>query len=102
MAKIPASVRAWRAPVSDAFNDNRFFRPTEQDPQAWKRLICALMDSEKERFGELQGELVSCGHGLTLRPDHRCSLGQHLHEPRTRDDYPVVQPPPAVFCAPCR
>lgn len=38
-----------------------------QEARLWKDLVCALMDSDKERFGELLG--MSEIHVKTSRPD---------------------------------
>jgi hypothetical protein len=96
MAKIPAAIKSWRLPVSDAFNDSRFFKMTPEESVQWKPLVCGLMDSDKERVSDLLGELGNTLYVLTLRP-YRCrSLGQHLHEPRAGDDLTITQPPPAV------
>lgn len=57
MARNPATVKAWRAQVGDAFADNRFFNAPPDLHARWKPLIQALMSSEKERLVELTGEL---------------------------------------------
>lgn len=57
MARIPPAAKAWRPPLAEAFNDNRFFKITPTDSEPWKPLVCALMDSDKERFTELIGKL---------------------------------------------
>lgn len=62
MAKIPAAAKAWRPPLADAFNDNRFFRITPAESEPWKPLVCALMDSDKERFTDLIGESLRRGY----------------------------------------
>jgi len=56
MAMLPPAAKTWRAPVGDAFNDARFFSTDKEEVSLWKPLICALMDSDKERFLELLGE----------------------------------------------
>lgn len=58
MAKIPAAAKAWRMPLAEAFNDNRFFKITPPESEPWKPLVCALMDSDRERFTELIGKLT--------------------------------------------
>lgn len=55
LAKLPSATKAWRIHVGDAFNDARFFRMRPEDALEWKLLVCALMDNDKERFGELLG-----------------------------------------------
>lgn len=55
MVKNPASLKAWRTPVQDAFSDNRFFNALPAAHEKWKPLIQALMSSDKERLVELTG-----------------------------------------------
>lgn len=57
MTKIPAAVKSWRLPVADAFNDNRFFKMAPDESAQWKPLVCALMDSDRERITELLGRI---------------------------------------------
>ncbi len=59
ISKISSATKAWRLQVSDAFNDARFFRVRLQEALLWKPLICALMDSDRERFAELLGVFAS-------------------------------------------
>jgi hypothetical protein len=63
MTKIPAAVKSWRLPVAEAFNDTRFFKMTPEESTRWKPLVCALMDSDKERITDLLGELLSSTAG---------------------------------------
>jgi len=56
MTKIPSAARTWRTPVGDAFNDTRFFNTDANEVPIWRPLICALMDTDKERFPELLSE----------------------------------------------
>ena len=55
LTKIPSAAKSWRLQVGDAFSDNRFFTASPVDPVAWRPIICALFDSDKERFGDLLG-----------------------------------------------
>jgi hypothetical protein len=55
LSKIPGAAKAWRIQVGDAFNDAEFFRLSHVEVVGWKPLICSLMDSDRERFGELLG-----------------------------------------------
>lgn len=55
LAKLPSAIKSWRLQVGEAFNDHRFFKIDTKDAGRWKRLISALMDSDRERFGELLG-----------------------------------------------
>lgn len=56
MVKIPSAVKAWRNPITDAFNDNRFFNSTPVASARWRPLIRALMDSDKTVFAEVISE----------------------------------------------
>jgi len=67
ISKLPSAAKAWRIQVGDAFNESRFFQVKMQEARLWKDLVCALMDSDKERFGELLG--MSEIHVKTSRPD---------------------------------
>jgi hypothetical protein len=61
LTKLPSATKAWRLLAGEAFNDQRFFKVKLDIAAFWKPLICALMDSDKERFGELLGMLpLSC------------------------------------------
>lgn len=53
------AVKSWRLPVGDAYNDNRFFRMRPEESALWKPLVCALMDSDKERMGDLLGRIAA-------------------------------------------
>lgn len=55
LAKLPSATKAWRLQVGEAFNDQRFFKIKPDDSVEWKPLINSLMDSDRERFGELLG-----------------------------------------------
>ncbi|ORY25817.1 Dopey, N-terminal-domain-containing protein [Naematelia encephala] len=59
MTKIPSATKAWRLQVGDAFNDSRFFRMSPKISNLWRPLIGALMDSDKERFGELLSRITA-------------------------------------------
>ncbi|KAK4703671.1 hypothetical protein P7C70_g2546, partial [Phenoliferia sp. Uapishka_3] len=59
MAKNPATLKSWKAPVSDAFSDNRFFNAPPSSHEKWKPLVQALMASDKERLVELAGNVFS-------------------------------------------
>lgn len=56
LTKLPSATKAWRLQVGEAFNDQRFFKVKLTLATLWKPLICGLMDSDKERFGELLGQ----------------------------------------------
>jgi hypothetical protein len=71
LTKLPSATKAWRLQVGEAFNDQRFFKVKLSLATLWKPLISGLMDSDKERFGELLGELCSpVWNQLIIRPDH--------------------------------
>jgi hypothetical protein len=53
MAKIPAAFKAWKGPVSEAFNDSRFFNSTPTSSTKWRPMVKNLMDSDKQGFSEL-------------------------------------------------
>jgi fructose-specific component phosphotransferase system IIB-like protein len=55
MTKLPSATKAWRIQIGDAFNDARFFKIRPEDSAIWRRLIHALLDSDKERLGDLLG-----------------------------------------------
>lgn len=55
LSKIPPGAKAWRGPVSDAFNDNRFFNSTPEVSQKWRSIIRALLDSDRQALPELLG-----------------------------------------------
>lgn len=57
MVKNPMATKAWRTPISDTFNDNRFFNCSLASGQQWRPLVRALMDSDKAVVVELIGEL---------------------------------------------
>nr|XP_031863087.1 uncharacterized protein CI109_001565 [Kwoniella shandongensis]KAA5530159.1 hypothetical protein CI109_001565 [Kwoniella shandongensis] len=60
IAKIPSAVKTWRLQISDVFADSRFFRAkSAEEVGYWKVLIGALMDSDKERFGDLLSRITS-------------------------------------------
>lgn len=53
MTKIQAALKAWRTPVADLFNDNRFFNSLPDEAESWKPVIKSLFDSDKTAFPEL-------------------------------------------------
>ncbi|KAK8861427.1 hypothetical protein IAR55_002246 [Kwoniella newhampshirensis] len=60
ITRIPSAVKTWRLQISDAFADSRFFRAkSTEEIGYWEILICALMDSDKERFSDLLGRITS-------------------------------------------
>jgi len=59
MSKMPAAAKAWRGPVNEAFNDNRFFNSIPQQSLPWRPLIRAFMDTDKQAFTELINKITS-------------------------------------------
>ncbi|WVF67091.1 hypothetical protein IAT40_001836 [Kwoniella sp. CBS 6097] len=60
ITRIPSALKTWRIQIGDSFNDARFFkRQSFEDIGYWKSLICSLMDSDKERFGDHLGRITS-------------------------------------------
>ncbi|KAK1927398.1 Dopey, N-terminal-domain-containing protein [Papiliotrema laurentii] len=59
LTKVPPATKTWRMSVGDAFNDARFFKIGLEQVGIWKSLICALFDSDKERFAELLGRITA-------------------------------------------
>ncbi|KDQ15544.1 hypothetical protein BOTBODRAFT_65254 [Botryobasidium botryosum FD-172 SS1] len=57
MSKIPSASKAWRGPVSDALNDNRFFNTSPKMSGNWRPLVRALMDADRQGFAELIGKV---------------------------------------------
>lgn len=55
MVRIPAALKAWRAPISEAFNDTRFFNATPASSTRWRPLLKSLMESDKTVMAELIG-----------------------------------------------
>lgn len=85
LSKLPSAAKAWRLQVGEAFNDQRFFRISLKDSSRWKRLICALMDSDRERFGELLGRpspkmQEDALTAMLDRSNYRCTFRQYLHQ----------------------
>ncbi|KAK4051842.1 hypothetical protein OIV83_002547 [Microbotryomycetes sp. JL201] len=69
MARNSQTLKAWRASVSDAFGDNRFFNAPPHMHQQWKPVVNALMASDKERLVELLAKIstVSSANIFTNR-----------------------------------
>ncbi|KIO22523.1 hypothetical protein M407DRAFT_9910, partial [Tulasnella calospora MUT 4182] len=58
MVKIPAALKAWRAPVSEAFTDTRFFNASPASSTRWRPLVKTLMESDKTVIAELIGKIT--------------------------------------------
>ncbi|KAG9033005.1 hypothetical protein FRB95_000667 [Tulasnella sp. JGI-2019a] len=59
MVKNPTAIKAWRSPITDAFNDNRFFNSTPLTGSNWRPLVRSLMDSDKAVLVELINRITS-------------------------------------------
>ncbi|WVQ78778.1 hypothetical protein IAT38_000869 [Cryptococcus sp. DSM 104549] len=60
ITKIPSAVKTWRIQIADAFAEARLFKPKPaSEINFYKTLICALMDSDKERFVDLLSRITS-------------------------------------------
>lgn len=62
MAKIPASLKSWRAAIVDLLSDNRTFNSVAEDGNKWRPIIKALYNSDKTAFSELLGSLSRNPH----------------------------------------
>src|ERR1700722_17017986 len=58
MTKIPPALKAWRGPVTELLNDNRFFNSNAETAAKWKIVMKALFDTDKTAFPELLGEVM--------------------------------------------
>ncbi|KDE03256.1 hypothetical protein MVLG_06250 [Microbotryum lychnidis-dioicae p1A1 Lamole] len=59
MVKNPATVKAWKTMVGDAFGDNRFFNAPPTADAHWRPVIQAFVASDKERLVELTSKISS-------------------------------------------
>ncbi|TDL26444.1 hypothetical protein BD410DRAFT_521497 [Rickenella mellea] len=57
MSRIPAAIKSWRSPVTELFNDNRFFNARPDAGRKWQPIVKALIDADKTSFGELLGKI---------------------------------------------
>jgi hypothetical protein len=55
LSKVQAAARAWRTPVYEAFNDNRFFNCSPEVAMKWRPIVLALMEADKTVFSDLLG-----------------------------------------------
>ena len=56
MVRMTTASKAWRAPIADAFGDNRFFNASPSTHAHWAEVVTALMAADKERFPDLIGQ----------------------------------------------
>ncbi|KAG8967964.1 hypothetical protein FRC03_008985 [Tulasnella sp. 419] len=59
MAKIPIAIKAWKNPLVELFNDNRFFNGPPEMAHKWRPLIRSLIEADKQVVTELLGKLAS-------------------------------------------
>ncbi|KXN85691.1 Protein dopey [Leucoagaricus sp. SymC.cos] len=59
MTRIQAALKAWKAPVIDLFNDNRFFNSLPKEAESWRMVIKALFDADKTAFPELLSKVAT-------------------------------------------
>jgi hypothetical protein len=59
LARIPAALKAWRAPVIELLNDNRVFNSNADAALNWKPVIRALFDTDKTAFPELLAKVAT-------------------------------------------
>jgi hypothetical protein len=84
MAKIPAALKAWRAPISDLLNDNRLFNCNAEAAMKWKPIVKALFDADKTASPELLGSVAAVSLSRFLTYLHLSS------EDRDRSFYPYL------------
>lgn len=86
MTKIQAALKAWKAPVTDLFNDNRFFNSLPDEAESWKPVIKSLFDSDKTAFPELLCEwnniLLSWAQKVSYvdSQSRNGSISQHIYQ----------------------
>ncbi|TFK56468.1 hypothetical protein OE88DRAFT_1715528 [Heliocybe sulcata] len=59
MTRIPSALKAWRGPVVDILNDNRFFNSTPDSGLRWKPVIKSLFDADRTAFAELLSKVAT-------------------------------------------
>ena len=83
MSRIPAAVKAWRNPVVDAFNDNKFFALPLRTGQKWALSIKALFSTDKVVFTDLLGTTATIFHSspeLCARKNHKYTISQYIRK----------------------
>lgn len=53
MARAPSTLRAWKTPVIELFNDARLFSCLPNEAETWKPIIKSLFDQDRTAFPEL-------------------------------------------------
>jgi len=59
LARIPASIKSWRGPVTELLNDHRIFNSNSNVALSWKPIIKTLFDIDKTAFPELLGKVAT-------------------------------------------
>ncbi|KAJ8084790.1 hypothetical protein PM082_003567 [Marasmius tenuissimus] len=59
MSRIPSAFKAWKSPVTELLNDNRFFNCSPDSGETCKPIIKSLFDSDKTAFPELLNKIAS-------------------------------------------
>ncbi|KAJ3572176.1 hypothetical protein NP233_g3254 [Leucocoprinus birnbaumii] len=59
MTRVQATLKTWKTPVTELFNDNRFFNSLPGEAEAWKPVIKSLFDSDKTAFPELTSRVAT-------------------------------------------
>ncbi|KAG0147859.1 hypothetical protein CROQUDRAFT_42250 [Cronartium quercuum f. sp. fusiforme G11] len=59
MTKHSAATKAWRAHVTETFNDPKFFSCSPEAGRRWRPIIQALLNTDKERFTEMLSRLTT-------------------------------------------
>ena len=55
MSRISAAFKYWRTPVTDVFNDSKFFGATAEVGLKWRPIITRMIDTDKSAMTELLG-----------------------------------------------
>ncbi|UZJ52849.1 hypothetical protein CBS101457_002169 [Exobasidium rhododendri] len=59
VTRMPGTVKAWKNTVADVFQDQRFFHMRLEAGLQWRTIVCALINSDKERFVDLVSKVTS-------------------------------------------
>ncbi|KAF8640453.1 hypothetical protein AX17_000117 [Amanita inopinata Kibby_2008] len=59
MARIPSALKAWRNPITDLLNDNRFFNSTSEEAGKWKSIVKLMFEADKSAFSELLARVAA-------------------------------------------
>ncbi|TFK70447.1 hypothetical protein BDN72DRAFT_887964 [Pluteus cervinus] len=57
MTRLPTTLKAWKFPVSELLNDNRFFNCTMDSATKWRSIIKVLFDADKTALPELLAKI---------------------------------------------